>query len=108
MLCSPTQWPLYKTSICIHTYSFFPSIYAFTSLCEFTPFLCFYKGCTQSNQQLALSQLMHRIHCSSAIFPCQERRPAQETLTGCMGLHKKFKSTEHSPYTEVNNKYFQS
>jgi hypothetical protein len=51
-----------------------------------TPVQCFfYKNCTQSNQQLALSRLMHSTHRCSAVFPYQalETRPAQETLIGC-------------------------
>jgi hypothetical protein len=67
-----------------------------------TPLQCFYKGCIQLNQQLALSRLMHSIHCGSAIFPYQalERRPVQETLIGCAGLHsiKNSKALEHSSY----------
>lgn len=37
----------------------------------------------QSNKQLALSSLMHRIRCSSAIFKYQmlERRPAQDIFS---------------------------
>jgi hypothetical protein len=53
----------------------------------------------QSNQQLALSRLMHIIHLGNTIFPDQalERRPVQETLNGCAGLYNgKFSSTEHS------------
>jgi hypothetical protein len=54
-----------------------------------TPLQCFYKGCIQINQQLALSWLMHSIHCGSTIFPYQvfERRPTEETLLGCVGLY---------------------
>jgi hypothetical protein len=35
--------------------------------------------------------LVHSIHCGSAVFPHHafERRPAQETLIGCVGLHDK-------------------
>jgi hypothetical protein len=58
---------------------------------------CCYKGCIQSNQQLALRRLMHS---SSTIFQYQvlERRLAQETLTGCAGLHTiELEGTEHSP-----------
>jgi ribonuclease I len=61
-----------------------------------------YNVCTkaaQSNQQLALSRLMRNIHCGSAIFPYQvfERRPAQETLISCAGLHNKtYEGIEHS------------
>jgi hypothetical protein len=53
------------------------------------PLQYFHKGCFQWSQQLALSQLRHSIHCSSTIFPYHafERRPAQETLKGCAGLH---------------------
>jgi hypothetical protein len=60
----------------------------------------FYKVCIQSNQQLALSRLMHSIHCRSAIFPYQAlgRRLAQETSIGCAGRHnKKFEGIEHWP-----------
>jgi hypothetical protein len=44
----------------------------------------------QSNQKLALSQLMYSIHCGNIIFPYHalERKPTQETLTGCARLHK--------------------
>jgi hypothetical protein len=37
----------------------------------------------QSNRQLALSRLMHSIHCGSAIFTYQalERRPARDCMT---------------------------
>jgi hypothetical protein len=83
--------------------SFFPSSYALlhsTSGRDCTPWQCSSKGSIQSNQQMALSRLMHSIHCGSAIFPYQalETRLAQETLTGCAGLHnKKFEGTEHSP-----------
>jgi hypothetical protein len=52
----------------------------------------------KSNQQLAVSRLMHNKHCSSAIFSYQEleRRSAQETLIGCAKLHyKRFKGTGH-------------
>jgi hypothetical protein len=44
-----------------------------------------------ANQQLALSRLMHSIHCCSAafIFQALETRPAQETSTVCAGLHNK-------------------
>jgi hypothetical protein len=70
------------------------------SECDCTPLQCFYKGYIQSNQQLALSRLMHSKHCGSAIFPYQalQRRQAQETLLGCAGLHnEKFEGTENSP-----------
>jgi hypothetical protein len=55
------------------------------------PLHCFYRGCIQSNQQLAGSQLMHSIHYISAVYPYQvrERRPAQDTLIGCAELHNK-------------------
>jgi hypothetical protein len=48
---------------------------------DFTPLQYFYKGCTQSNQQLSLSPLMHTIHCGSAVLSHQvlDRRRAQET-----------------------------
>jgi hypothetical protein len=54
----------------------------FISESDCTPLQCFYKGCIQSNQQLALSLLMHSIHCGSAVFPYQalEIRQAQETV----------------------------
>jgi hypothetical protein len=65
--------------------SFFPSAYALfhtlTSERDCTPLRCFYKVCIQSNQQLALSRLMHSIHCGNAIFSYQAlERPAEETL----------------------------
>jgi hypothetical protein len=44
------------------------------------------------NSKLALSRLMHSIHCGNAIFAYQtlERKPPQETsgLIGCAGVHK--------------------
>jgi hypothetical protein len=86
-----------KTPVFISYYcrcSFFYSfILCLVSYLNFLTWLysvtCFYEGCIQSNQQLALSRLMHSINCSSAVFPYQalEMRPAQETLTGCAGLH---------------------
>jgi hypothetical protein len=61
--------------------------HTFISERDCTLLQCFYKGCTQSTQQLAVSLLMHSIHCCSAVFPYQalERRTAQETLIGCAG-----------------------
>jgi hypothetical protein len=57
----------------------------------------FLQGCMQSNHQLALSRLMHSIHCSMVCpYQALERIPAQEnlksysaqeTLMGCAGLH---------------------
>lgn len=46
---------------------------------------CSYKGCTQSNQQLARSRLMHSIRYSGAVFPYQalDRRPTQEPNVLC-------------------------
>jgi hypothetical protein len=76
-------------------YFFFPLccalFHTFISERDCTPLQCFYKGCIQSNQKLALSRLMHSIHCGSAVFPYEalERRSAQGTLTGCAGLHNK-------------------
>jgi hypothetical protein len=66
--------------------------HTFISERDYTQLECFYQGCTQSNQQVALRRLMHSIHCGSAIFPYQalERRPAQETLMGCEGLRNNF------------------
>jgi hypothetical protein len=45
----------------------------------------------QANQKLALSRLMHSIHCGCAVFPYQAlaTKPAQETSIGCMGLRNK-------------------
>jgi hypothetical protein len=66
------------------------------------PLQCFYKGCIQSNQQLALSRLMHSIHCGYAIFPYQalEGRPAQETFMGCAGhITKNSKALNIHPNT---------
>jgi hypothetical protein len=51
--------------------TFYALFYTFISERDCTPLQCFYKGCIQSNQQLALSRLMHSIHCGSAIFPYQ-------------------------------------
>jgi hypothetical protein len=90
-----------KTSVFISyycRYSFFvsflfPSSYAlFHTIipqCNCIPLQCLYKGCIQSNQQLALTRLMHSIHCGSNIFSYQALggRPAQETLLGSAGLH---------------------
>jgi hypothetical protein len=44
----------------------------------------------KSNQQLAVSQLMHCIHCGSAVFPyyALETRPAQETFKGEPRINK--------------------
>jgi hypothetical protein len=81
--------------------STYVSFHTFISESDCTLLQCFYKGCMQSNQQLALSRLMHSIHCGSAIFPYQalERRPAQETLVGWAGLYnKKLEGIEHSPW----------
>lgn len=59
IIFSPTQQPLYtylKTSAFLS--SFLPSYYAlfrtFNSERNCTPVQCFYKGCTQSNQQWLL------------------------------------------------------
>jgi hypothetical protein len=79
-----------SSSSLFHTFHFWTYLHSITVS---------YKGCIQSNHQLALSRLMHSIHCGSAVFPYQalERRPTQETLIGCAGLHyKKFKGIEHS------------
>jgi hypothetical protein len=64
-----------------------------------TPLQYFYQGCKQSNQKLALSRLMHSTHCGNAIFTYQalEWRPAQETLTGCAGLHHHHHQWNYSP-----------
>jgi hypothetical protein len=45
------------------------SFYSFISERDYTPLQCFYEGCTQSNQGLALTRLMHSTHCGSAVFP---------------------------------------
>jgi hypothetical protein len=59
-------------------------LHTFISERDCTLLQCFYKGCTQSNQQLALSLLMHSIHCGSAVFPYQAlKRSAQETDKLC-------------------------
>jgi hypothetical protein len=57
----------------------------------------------QSNQQLALSRLMHSIHWGNAMFPCQtiERRPARETLKGVGDWVTKFEDTEHSHWKDL-------
>jgi hypothetical protein len=78
----------------------FPSFHAFIFEKDCTLLQCYYKGCIQSNQQLARSRLMNIIHSGSIIVPYHAlgRRPAQETLTGPAGLHTiKFQGTEHSP-----------
>jgi hypothetical protein len=73
----------------------------FISKRDCTQLQCFYKGCTQSNQQLALSRLMHCIRCDRAVFLYQEleRRPVQE-IVGLIGRagqrNRKFDVTEHS------------
>jgi hypothetical protein len=56
----------------------------FTSKCDCAPGQCFYKCCTQSNQQLTHSRLLHNIHCGSAALPYKvlKRRQTQETLIG--------------------------
>jgi hypothetical protein len=104
MLCSPAQQSLYTTwlfrSVCISCDALSHTI-IFKSDC--TPLQCFYKGCTQSNQQLALSPLMHSIHWIALYFhtKCLEKL-AQETLIDCTGLHYiKFKSVEHSLFAAV-------
>jgi hypothetical protein len=71
------------------------------------PLRCFYKGCIQSKQQLALSRLMHNIHCGRAVFQYQalERRTAQQTLMGCAGrITKKFEGIKNIPLqgTEIS------
>jgi hypothetical protein len=101
MLCSPAQllYTLNEKRQSISCYSrcsffvlfFLPSSYAlfhtFISERDCTPLHRLYKGWIQSNQQLALNRLMHWIHCGSATCSYQAlgRRPAQETLTGCVG-----------------------
>jgi hypothetical protein len=107
MLCSHVQRPLHihtckcKSLFCatvdilssFFPFFFFPSSYAlchtFISECDCFPLQCFYEDCTQSNQELALSQLMQSLHCRSSIFPydVRERRPAQEAVLSCVGMH---------------------
>jgi hypothetical protein len=55
-----------------------PYLHFWTWLYSITMFL---QTVYNQNQQLALSRLMHRIHCGSAVFPHQalERRTVQET-----------------------------
>jgi hypothetical protein len=66
-----------------------------------TAFHCniFYRDSIKSSQKVARSSFMHSIHCGGAIFPYQalERRPAQEALIGCAGLHKKFEGINIHP-----------
>jgi hypothetical protein len=99
-----------KTSVFISYYSrcffivhfFLPSsIHTFIPERNCTPLECFYKGCVRSNQQLALSRLMHSIYTGSVIFPYQalERRSAQETLVGFAGLH----NTENSKAFDIHS-----
>jgi hypothetical protein len=59
---------------------FFPLFHTLISECDFTPLQCFYKVCTQSNRQMALGWLMHRMHCGTTILRSRtlERRLAQE------------------------------
>jgi hypothetical protein len=79
---------------------FFPSSYAlyhtFISECDCFPLQCLYEDCTQSNQELALSQLMQSLHCRSSIFSydVRERRPAQEAVLSCVGMHS-IKNSSH-------------
>jgi hypothetical protein len=63
-------------------------LHTFISERDCTLLQCFYKGCFQSNEQLALSQLMHSMHCGSAVFPYQvlERRTAQQTFNRLYGI----------------------
>jgi hypothetical protein len=119
LLYSPAQQPLYtltwkrqslfcttegfRNGVLLGLYTpalFLPSscalLHTFISEPDCTPLQCFYKGYTQSNQQLAVSRLMHSTHCDSAIFPYQalERKQAQDTLSGCAGLYNKFEGVE--------------
>jgi hypothetical protein len=52
----------------------------------------------QLNHHLALSRLMHSIHCGSGVFPYQalERGAAQDNAIGRAGLRniKKFEGTD--------------
>jgi hypothetical protein len=94
LLCSLAQQPPVFISYYIKSYKWQPSflplahalLHTFIYESDCTPLQCFYKGCIQSNQQLALSRLMHRIYYGSAVFPYQalESTAAQETL---IGLH---------------------
>jgi hypothetical protein len=56
---------------------FFALFQTFISERDCSPLQCFYKVCTQSNQQLALSRLMHSMHCGSAVFPYQALKEDQ-------------------------------
>jgi hypothetical protein len=68
--------------------------YSLASFLNVTVFL--YKVFTKSvhnqtnNWLLALSRLMHNIYYGNAVFPYEafERRPAQKTIIGCVGLHR--------------------
>jgi hypothetical protein len=56
---------------------------------------------------------MHSIHCGSAIFQYQAlaKRPAQETLIDCVGLHNKTNSKAlnihrvYAPHVEGGSKF---
>jgi hypothetical protein len=77
-------------------YSFISSL---TVLFSITIFLVRLYG-VKSNEQLALSRLMHIVRCGSAIFPHQalDRISAQGTIMGCAGLiEKKIENFEHAP-----------
>jgi hypothetical protein len=77
-------------TLCSHIFPLsYALFYTFISEHVCIPLQCFYKGGMQSNQQMALSCLMHIIHCSITIFPYHafESRLAQETAISCAGLH---------------------
>jgi hypothetical protein len=110
MLCSRAaqvlctlNWKHWSWCLLEFFLSFFSSscvlFHTLISECDCTSLQCFYKRCIHSNQQLALSPLMHSIHCSSTVsIPRAWKKMAQETLIGCVGLHnKKFKVIEHLP-----------
>jgi hypothetical protein len=107
LLCSPVQLLLelllenISISCCSRCSNWWPSLFIFYFIPCLIPYLhiwiclysvtMFYKDCIQSNQQLALSQLLHSKHYTSTMFlyPAHDWRPAQETWVVCAGLHNK-------------------
>lgn len=85
-VCSPAKHShlktsLFRTNAAVRLFllllmSFFSPSFCtlfltFISESDCSPYETFYKGSIHSNQQLAVSRLMHNIHCGSTIFPCQ-------------------------------------
>jgi hypothetical protein len=85
------HWYLFRKSAGF--LSFFLSLpsaflHTFLSECDCIPLQCLYKGSVQSNEQLAVSRLLHNLYCGTAVFPYHglDGRQAHET-NGCAGLH---------------------